>query len=503
MPLVASLFALPIACKSSNDTAGADASTEAGPPRPSEVTFPSTFLWGASTAAFQVEKGDSHTDWAHWVTTPGKIANGDLPDNGGADALAHVDEDIALMKAEGHTAYRFSIEWARLYPTRDAFTADTPDAAALAAYTTLLAKLTAAGLKPMVTLMHFALPEWLDDVTKPNDPQGWEHPETSTLFVEFASRMAKRFGSQVDLWITLNEPLNLVIAGYIQGSFPPGVVLGVARGLDVARTEARTHVAAFDAIKAADTIDADGDGASALISYAAHQRTWHPYDPTDPEDVAATEHAHYVANLWFLNAVARGDWDDDFDGTYDGPNDKRADPSLKGHLDYVGLNYYSDTLISAHRGVVIPILNFAVYQDHLPTGRPRTDFGWDIYPEGFGTVLDEAAQYTLPIYVTENGIADSADVNRARFLAEHLFEMGWAMQRGADIRGYFTWSLVDNFEWANGFCPKFGLHSVDKTTGARTARASATVYSSFIRAQKIAQKDIDAQGAYAAPTPCN
>ena len=142
-------------------------------------------------------------------------------------------------------------------------------------------------------------------------------------------------------------------------------------------------------------------------------------------------------------------------------------------------------------------------QDHLGTDRPKTDFFWDIYPEGFGTVLDEAKGYGLPILVTENGIADQADVSRGRFLAEHLFQLGLAMQRGADVRGYFHWAMVDNFEWASGFCPKFGLHTVDKATGQRTARASARVYTGIIRAGKVRQEDIDAMPPYGAPTPCN
>jgi beta-glucosidase/6-phospho-beta-glucosidase/beta-galactosidase len=496
---LALLLASPFACSSSDDTAsGPDA-----PDRPTEVAFPAGFLWGTSTAAFQVEKGNAHTDWGHWVETPGKIKNGDKPDVGGPDALAHIDEDVALMKAEGHTAYRFSIEWGRVYPTREAFDADTPDEAALAAYADLLAKLRAAGIAPMVTLSHFALPDYLADIAKPSEPQGWERPETSDLFVEYTKRMAARFGKDVDWWITLNEPLNVVLAGYIQGSFPPGVVLDVNRAFTAARAEARVHARAYDAIHAADTIDADGDGKAAWVSFAAHQRTYHPYDPAEEDDVRAAEHMRYVANLWFLNAVTKGDWDEDLDGAYTGPNDKTADPAMKGRLDYIGVNYYSDTLISARRGIVIPQLNAAIYQDHLATDRPKTDFAWDIYPEGFGTVLDEAKGYGLPILVTENGIADATDVNRGRYIAEHLFELGLAITRGADIRGYFHWALVDNFEWASGYCPRFGLHTVDKTTGQRAARPSAHVYTSIIRASKISQKEIDAMPPYGAPTPCN
>ena len=208
----------------------------------------------------------------------------------------------------------------------------------------------------------------------------------------------------------------------------------------------------------------------------------------------------YVYNEWFLNAIVRGDWDDDLDGSLtSSPNDVKGDPTLAGRADYLGINYYSDTLVSASRGVIVPIVDAAVYESSLPTTRPKTDFGWDIYPEGMGTVLDEMKPYGLPVLVTENGLADKGDVNRARFIAEHLYQIGWAIQRGVDVRGYFHWALVDNFEWANGFCPHFGLASYDPTTKARTLRTSAQTYASIIQGGAVKKADIDAMPPYGAP----
>jgi beta-glucosidase len=479
-------------------------STPASPDAPpAEVTFPQSFMWGSATAAFQIEKGNVHTDWSKWVALGGKIKRGDDPDKGGPDALNHIDDDVRALKDSGQNAYRLSIEWGRIYPTRADFDADTPDADAITAYADLLGKLRAAGITPMVTLNHFALPDWLSEVGHPNDPQGWERPETIDLFTQFCARMAKRFSKDVDWWITINEPLVVVVTGYIQGGSPPGVVLDSTRGFNVARTMARAHARAFDAIHAADQDDADGDGKSAMVSIAAHQRTFHPLDTTDPDDVAVTEHVRYLWNLWFFNAIVRGDWDDDIDGTYDGPNDKKADPSMAHHADFLGINYYSDTLISAHKGVVIPIVRAAVLQDHLPTERAKTDFAWDIYPAGLRTVLLEAKDYALPVVVTENGIADAADKNRGRYIAEHLQQIGWAMKDGVDVRGYYHWSLLDNFEWQEGFCPKFGLYSVDPVSGARTKRASVDVYKSIIAARKVKQSDVDALPPYVNGSFCN
>jgi beta-glucosidase len=481
--------------------AAACSSTPDTPPAPDVVTFPPGFMWGSATAAFQVEANDNHTDWSHWVTLPGKIKNGDTPDPNGPDALNHIDDDVALLVATHQNAYRFSIEWGRIYPTLDAFNNDTPYQVALDAYSLVLSKLKAAGITPMVTLQHFTLPDWLSDVTDPSNPQGWERPGVVDQFATFCSRMAKYYGDRVDWWITINEPLNVVVGGYIQGSLPPGLVLDTDRGFAVAKTEVRAHAACYDAIHAADTVDADGDGVPAMVSLAKHVRTFHPYDDTDPADQAAADHVRYVYNEWFLNAVVHGDWDDDLDGTLtSSPADVHADPTLVGRADYLGINYYSDTLISASRGVIVPVINASVYESFMPTTRPKTDFGWDIYPEGLGTVLDEVKPYGLPVVITENGIADEGDVMRARFIAEHLYQAGWAIQRGVDLRGYFHWALVDNFEWANGFCPHFGLASYDLTTKARTLRQSAQTYASIIQAGSVAKTDVDAMPPYGTPT---
>jgi beta-glucosidase len=488
------LAAVVVACSSSKT---ADPASE-----PASVSFGTPFLWGSASAGFQVEKDLPPTDWGTWVKTPGKIKNGDDPNKGGADALAHIDEDVALLVASGQNAYRFSIEWARLYPTRAAFDADQVDLTAVAAYDKLFAALRSAKITPLVTMQHFALPAYLSDPSKSAEPQGWERPETVTLFGTWCGRVAARWGGEVDWWATINEPLVNPIAGYIQGSFPPGLLLNVDRALAAGRNEARAHAKCFDAIKAGDTKDVDGDGKASMVGIVHNTPAIEPEDPTYPDDVAAATRVRYVNNQWILNAIVRGDWDDDFDGTYDGPKDKRADPELVGRSDYLGINYYS-ALIASVNGIQIPTVNAGIRQDHLPTDRPKTDFHWDIHPKGFRMVLDEAKVYGLPVVITENGIADSNDANRGRFLLEHLYELGRAKADGMDIRGYFYWSLLDNFEWASGFCPRFGLHSVDRVTGARVARPSVQIYAKVARTGVVTKDDIAAQPPYAPPAYCD
>jgi beta-glucosidase len=453
-----------------------------------EVTFPKEFLWGSASAAFQVEKGLSNTDWGIWVDTPGKIKNGDHPERGNPDALANVDADVALLKAMGQNAYRFSVDWARLYRTRADFDADQADAAGVAAYDKLFAALRAAGIAPMVTLHHFTFPDWLADPRAADQPQGWERPEIVDLFGTWCGRVAKRWGADVAHWATINEPMVPLLAGYLQGSFPPGLVLKIDRALTAGRNEALAHAKCYDAIKAADP--------TSQVGIVQHLRACEPEIPDEPADVEAAKRVCYVNNLWHLNAVVRGDWDDDFDGKLDGPSDRRGDPALAKRSDFLGINYYSALTASA-RGLLLPIVNASVKQDRLATPRPKTDFHWDIYPEGLRIVLEEVRPYALPVIITENGLADVNDVNRGRFVLEHLLELGKARDSGIDVRGYFYWSLLDNFEWASGYCPRFGMHTID-----RKPRRSSEVYAAVARAGKVSRAAIDAQPPYVDGTPC-
>ncbi len=488
--------------------AGVDSSCDPGAAVPAyvrspgaEVSFPSGFLFGTATAGMQIEKGLVHADWYQWAKLPGKVAGGDNPDDG-PDALAHIPEHVAAMQSAGATAYRFSIEWSRIYPTLDAFDADTPDATALASYHQLLAALKAAKIRPFVTLHHFATPDYLDDITQPSQPQTFERPEMLTMFPEFARRMAKEFGGEVDDWVTINEPMILLLGAYVAQGHPPGAPMSFDRMVGALKKLVRVHAAVYDALHAADTIDA-GSGRPVAVSIAKHNRVFFPRDACEPNDVAAAAKATYLWNEWIYNALVFGDWDDDFDGVYTGPNDKQADPTLKGRVDWLGVNYYGDTLVSSE--LALPYIGGIPTYADLPTSLPKTDMSWDIFPQGFRTVLKELAKYKLPVYVTENGIGDSQDVNKSRYLAEHLWELAHAISDdGVDVRGYFYWSLIDNFEWANGFCPRFGLYAVDRASASKTLTPykAATLFRQIAADGKLSAATIDALPAYSSPVIC-
>lgn len=509
-----------LACSSSSNSAGpavdsgADGVVDTGPTcgagaaipayvrsPGTETTFPSGFLFGAASAGMQIEKGLVHADWYQWAAVPGHVQNGDKPDDG-PDAFAHLDDDVQALKDAGLNSYRFSIEWSRIYPTKAAFDADTPDKDALAVYHSLLAKLKAAGIRPFVTLHHFATPDYFDDITQPKAPQGFERADFQAGFVEFAKRMGKEFGGEVDDWITVNEPLILLLGAYAVRKHPPGALLDLDRLFAAAKSLVRTHAAVYDALHASDTVDA-GTGNKVQVSLAAHNRVFYPKDPCEDGDVAAAKNVDYIWNEWMYNAVVFGDFDDDLDGKYDGPKDAKGDPSLKGRVDFLGLNYYGNTVISAE--VKLPYIGGLPTYEGMPDDLPKTDMNWDVFPQGFRVVLRQLAKYELPVYITENGIGDQQDKNKSRYLAEHLWEVGRSIADDhVDVRGYFFWSLTDNFEWDHGYCPRFGLYHVDYGSPARTRTPTkaVAVYKQIATDRKLTAAAIDALPAYASPILC-
>ncbi|MBL8719117.1 MAG: glycoside hydrolase family 1 protein [Myxococcales bacterium] len=462
-----------------------------------EANFPKGFLFGAASAAMQIEKGLPNSDWYQWAKLPGKVINGDNPDDG-PDALAHVDEDVKALVDAGANAYRFSIEWSRIYPTKADFDADKPDASALAKYHELLTKLRTAKIRPFVTLHHFSTPVWLSDVSKPKEPQAFERPEMTAAFGEFGKRMGKEFGAEVDDWVTINEPLILMLGAYVAAGHPPGAPLDLDRMVKVTRMLLEAHVAAYDGLHAGDTVDA-GTGTKVQVSIAKHNRVFYPDDPCEEQDVAAAKNADYIWNEWIYDQLVNGDVDDDLDGK----KEKTGDPKWKGKVDYIGVNYYGNTLVSAR--LKLKYLNGTPTYAGLATDLPKTDMDWDVFPHGFRPILKQLGKYKLPIYITENGIGDSQDLNKSRYLAEHLYEVGRAIEEDKlDIRGFFYWSLTDNFEWGSGFCPRFGLYRVDYTSPARprTPTKAVATFKQIASGAKVTTALIDALPPYAAPKKC-
>jgi len=459
--------------------------------------FPQGFLWGAATAPVQIEGGLHDTDWWRWEQT-GHVDRCESADDG-PDSWDRWAEDLDAAEAMGLSAYRMGIDWSRLYPTREAWDADTPDAAAVTRYHEMLEGMRTRGIEPMVTLQHFALPIWLSDSCDIEARSGWLDPGIVDLFGEWSRRAAAEFGGEVDLWITINEPMVYAVAANFVGLQPPGARHNGVTDPDLAFEDVITtalhmiyaHAAGYDAIH-----EADG---TALVSIAKHNRTFEPAHPGNPDEIQGAADLQYGMNLLFLNAVTAGDLDLNLDRDTTDEGEGQGIPELQGRLDFIGLNYYSHTLVAVIEGFPLP--GFPLFEPY-DTPDPKSDMSWDIVPSGFAEVLEELRPYDLPVYITENGIADSGDVLRSTFLVDHLDVLARAIADGLDVRGYYHWSLLDNFEWGTGFCPKFGLYRVDPTTGDRLETEGARTYRDIIEAGAVTRAIHDAHRTYGAPTVC-
>jgi beta-glucosidase/6-phospho-beta-glucosidase/beta-galactosidase len=361
-------------------------------------------------------------------------------------------------------------------------------------YRDVFAALHDNGLEPMVTLQHFTLPIWLHDpqqarITESLGPLigytpptggGWASDNTEVEFEKYAAYAAYEFGDQVDTWVTINEPVNTMLASYLvlpgQGGFPPGVLRGDLLEKSLIN-EAEANAAAYRAIHEFDL------GADTQVGIVLNMLPWEPANPASATDQKAAAAFDNFYNRWFPNAVINGQLDANFDNTL--TNDP-ARPDLANTADFVGVNYYSvatvdslggaGTLLSLISG--IPLLTGLPAPEHAggcPAVQGCTDVGWAIQPSALRDGLDVAASYGKPLWITENGIADASDANRAAYTVRQLAVLQHAIADGMDVRGYIHWSLIDNLEWAKGYAPRFGLYSFDPVTLERTAKPSLAI----------------------------
>jgi beta-glucosidase/6-phospho-beta-glucosidase/beta-galactosidase len=468
------------------------------------------FLFGSAVSAHQVESGRHASDWHQWEQHDpwggSRIDNGDRADDGPNFARVNPDGTpggqfrayLTKARAMGHNAFRFSIDWSRVQPRPGPY-----DPAGIGLYRAILAVCRELGLKPVVTLQHFTLPTWIHDVEDPESGLGgWAGPAGAELgrapivdaFARFAGDMAAELGGEVDLWITINEPMVAATGAYVSGDFPPGHEIDLQGLRRAAVNMGLAHAKAYDAIKARDDADADGDGVAAQVGLAQHIRRFIPHTGSAADAEAVTQ-LDYLGNALHLDAAATGDADWNADGRLDGPAEGRGRVDLKNRLDFVGINYYSRSRVIAYSvsdGDVtvkgFPIENTGICTESSPW-KPEnaTDLCWEIHPDGMRESIAWAwARYHRPIYVTESGMAEVAlpDAKRPRFVVEHLDALERAAREGADVRGYLHWSLMDNFEWHKGFWPRFGLLRVDYRRPERpfTETRGAQAYTEIIRA---------------------
>jgi beta-glucosidase len=448
--------------------------------------FPDGFAWGTATASYQIEGavdegGRSASIWDTFSHTPGKVDNGDTGDV--ADDHYHrYEEDVALMSGLGVGWYRCSLAWPRLQPDGRG----KLNQAGVDFYERLVDALLAKDIVPWVTLYHWDLPQNLEDAG------GWPERDTAQRFAEYALAVYERLHDRVKHWTTLNEPWCSSILGYCAGAHAPGVQ-DPGASLRAAHHLMLGHGLAIEAMRAR------GDAAS-VFGITVNLSPTEPASD-DPADVDAARRADGLANRLFLDPLLRGRYPADVledvrsvsDGSHiqDGDEDR-----IKVDLDFLGVNYYFRTVARAGSDPGGPSRwpgNGDI--DTISRGLPRTEMGWEIDADGLYDILTRVARdYPgVPLYVTENGAAfadekvggEVHDPDRVAYLDAHFRAAHRAIGDGVDLRGYFVWSLLDNFEWAYGFSKRFGLIHVDYETLERTPKDSARFYAQVTRANGL------------------
>ncbi len=449
------------------------------------VRFPEGFLWGAATASYQIEgavdeDGRGTSIWDTFSHTPGQVYRGDTGDVA-CDHYHRLEEDLDLMADLGMRAYRFSVAWPRIQPDGSG----AANQKGLDFYRRLVDGLRRRSIEPMLTLYHWDLPQALED------KGGWTSRETSERFAEYAGILYQEFSDTVGLWITLNEPWVSSWLGYGYGLHAPGHD-DPAKALSAAHHLLLGHGLALGAMRSA------GPAENRL----GITLNLHPARPArDREaDAEAARRVDGQANRLYLDPVFRGAYPEDLFSYYrergvDLPPVRDGDlETISGSVDFLGINYYfrhhvRDAPDETHSRM--PFSDLAA-RTVIPHAAEKTAMGWPVEPDGLTEMLVRVKEEyaDVPIYVTENGRAvydyvdpggEINDVERISYLESHFRAAHEATRRGVDLRGYMVWSLLDNFEWAEGYSKRFGLIFVDYATGQRIPKASARWYAGVIR----------------------
>ncbi len=433
--------------------------------------FPDDFLWGAATASYQIEGaakegGRGESIWDRFSHTPGKTRNGETGDVA-CDHYHRFSDDIALMSELGLRSYRFSVAWPRVLPQGKG----SPNQAGLDFYQRLIDELLARNIQPMVTLYHWDLPQAMQD------RGGWANRDTADYFADYAALLFYRVADRVRLWITHNEPWVTAYVGHAQGRHAPGAK-------DFPTAVQVTHHLLLSHAKAVQ-IYREVQPPQGKIGIALNLAPTYSQSDSTPDEQAARV-ADGFQNRWFLDPVLKGSYPRDmlevYAGRYEAPAIQPADMALlaQNKIDFLGVNYYFRLVVRAPQ-------KDDFFEETKPVDASLTDMGWEIFPEGLYRLLVrlDTDYGHLPIYITENGaafkdrtITDGIidDAQRVEFIENHLRQAWRAIRDGVDLRGYFLWSLMDNFEWSYGYSKRFGIVHVDYETQRRTWKRSAHWY---------------------------
>lgn len=420
---------------------------------PEKIFFPKNFIWGTSTAAHQVEGNNTNNNWYEWENSLNQNGKSNIHNNDKSGEAAHhwdmYRDDIALMNELGVNAYRFSVEWSKIIPQEGLI-----DEKALDHYRDVCIALIDSGLTPFITLHHFTNPTWFEQLG------GFEKEENIDHFIEFSEIVFNHLSDIVQYWCTINEPAVYVSQGYFYGVFPPGKKDPKLAGT-VMRNLLFAHIKAFHHLKRLENGEIAQIGLVKNITQFDPLRRWHILDWYFSKIL--NDIFTYSTIDLFLN----GKFNFYLPGMV---NITDSNTNAIGSADFIGLNYYSRWHVKGHLNPTAPFTFEKRKQDI------QTDMPYSIYPEGFYKALNDINKLNIPIIVTENGIADYKDDRRETFINRYLYALHKSINEGLDIQGYFYWSLMDNFEWAEGYSMKFGLYEVDFNTQKRKLRNGSLAF---------------------------
>ncbi len=394
------------------------------------IQFPKEFYWGAATSSYQVEGNNLNADWWAWEKKTGHENSG--------PACRHYElfeQDFDLVKSLNHNAHRLSIEWSRIEPREGEFSDE-----AIVHYINVIRALRTRGIEPMVTLHHFTNPQWFAD------SGGWSDARSMKRFLRYGEFVTRALARGVHFWFTINEPTVYFSHSFLWGMWPP-------QKKSILQTKAVYHnlnEAHIEAYRMIHRIYKELKVDKPAVSIAQHMQAIVGCDKRLRNRLAVAMRKQ-IYNFAVLDHLAH-----------------------YRTLDFIGLNYYSRHLVDVHSWWIGNLLMEKCSDNHHPC--KKNGLGWDIYPQGLSQVLLELKKYKLPVIVAENGICTSDDNERWEYIQSHLKNVRLAMDQGVNVTGYLYWSLMDNFEWAEGFKPRFGLIDIDFKTYQRTVRDSATKF---------------------------
>lgn len=417
-------------------------------------TFPQGFIWGSATSSHQVEGDNKLNDWWAWESEPGHILHGHRSGKACDWWGGRWEEDLDRAAADGQNAHRLSIEWSRIEPSQALW-----DDGAVDTYRQIVAGIRSRGMMPMVTLHHFTNPQWV------MRQGGWTNPEIVPWFERYVHKVVRALHAEVDMWVTINEPNVYVFGAYLDDSFPPGGI-ALRSVSSVARHLLEAHASAYHAIHEIQP--------EASVGMAHHYRGFLPRNPGSFWDRWAARLRHRYFNDVFPVGARSGE--------LRFLTGRQEVPQAANTQDFFGLNYYTVERCSFN-----PLRPKSLFEvgDFLPDNDVSPGGFIANEPDGMWSALEWARQFDMPIYITENGVEDDQDGFRRRYLALHLKKVWLAANFNWRVRGYFYWSLVDNFEWERGWTQRFGLWALDENTQKRTRRPSAEMYAQICNANGL------------------